>query len=265
MRLAIFEDAKRYGTQVPPARLIPQATAFSESVSVVIPTLNEEARLPKLLERLALEEPRAEIVVVDGGSSDATTEKAQLWVDQVITTAPGRGFQLNEGAKAATGDILWFLHADSEPPKQSVGKIIEVLHNRPELLGGAFRLKFDHASFGMRAIAFGANVRSRLFSMPWGDQGLFVRKSVFLELGGFPDWPIMEDFAFQRLLAKRGKTVLMKESLVTSARRYEKFGKLRALAMNFRTLWWYYRGKSAEEIQKKFRPLSEQGGGAYEK
>jgi hypothetical protein len=71
--------------------------------------------------------------------------------------------------------------------------------------------------------------------MPWGDQGLFVRKSVFMELGGFPDWPIMEDFAFQKLLAKRGKTVLLKDSLITSARRYEKFGKMRAMAMNFNT------------------------------
>jgi rSAM/selenodomain-associated transferase 2 len=228
------------------------------SISVIIPTLNEEQRLPKLMELLALEVPRPEVIVVDGGSLDHTRDKAEIWADQVLTTAAGRGYQLNQGAKVARGEILWFLHADSEPPKRAVAQILEILHNRPELLGGAFRLKFDRSSLGMRAIAFGANVRSRLFSMPWGDQGLFVRKSVFMELGGFPDWPIMEDFAFQKLLAKRGKTVLLKDSLITSARRYEKFGKMRAMAMNFNTLWWYYRGKSAEEIQKKFRPLSDQ-------
>ncbi|MCB1059852.1 MAG: TIGR04283 family arsenosugar biosynthesis glycosyltransferase [Calditrichaeota bacterium] len=245
---------------MPPARLIPAARPIESSVSVIIPTLNEEQRLPILLEMLALEAPRPEVIVVDGGSLDHTVDKATIWANQVLTAAPGRGFQLNQGAKVASGDVLWFLHADSEPPKRAIAQILEVLHNRPELLGGAFRLKFDRSSLGMRAISFGANVRSRLFSMPWGDQGLFVRKSVFQELGGFPDWPVMEDFAFQKLLAQKGKTVLLKDALTTSARRYEKFGKMKAMAMNFNTLWWHYRGKSAEEIQKKFRRLDEQGG-----
>lgn len=246
------------------ARIIQTSSPFIETVSVIIPTLNEEARLPKLLEFLALEEPRPETIVVDGGSLDHTADKAQIWANRLLVTAPGRGHQLNQGAKIARGQILWFLHADSEPPRHSVSKILELLHNRPELLGGAFRLKFDHSTMGLRAIAFGANLRSRMFSMPWGDQGLFVRKSVFWQLGGFPDWPIMEDFAFQRLLSKRGETYLMKEPLITSARRYEKLGTMKAMALNFNTLWWYYRGKSPEEMQKKFRPLSEQGGGADE-
>ncbi|NUO19059.1 TIGR04283 family arsenosugar biosynthesis glycosyltransferase [bacterium] len=244
------------------ARINVTAMPFSESVSVIIPTLNEEKRLPKLLEFLALEQPRPEVIVVDGGSLDHTRDKAEIWADKVLVTGAGRGRQLNLGAEHARGDILWFLHADSEPPRHSVAKILEVMHNRPELSGGAFRLKFDRSSLSLRAIAYGANIRSRVFSMPWGDQGLFVRKPVFMELGGFPDWPVMEDFAFQRKLAKHGKTTLMKEPLVTSARRYEKLGTMKAMAMNFNTLWWYYRGKSAEEMQKKFRPLEEQGGGA---
>ena len=244
------------------ARINQTASPFNETVSVIIPTLNEEKRLPKLLEFLVLEQPRPEVIVVDGGSLDHTADKAEIWADKLLVTPPGRGYQLNQGAKAARGEILWFLHADSEPPRHSVSKILEVMHNRPELLSGAFRLKFDRATLGMRAIAMGANLRSRMFSMPWGDQGLFVRKTVFEELDGFPDWPIMEDFAFQQLLAKRGKTYLMKEPLITSARRYEKLGTMKAMALNFKTLWWYYRGKTPEEMQKKFRPLKEQGGGA---
>ena len=230
--------------------MIPSAAPILHRVSVIIPTLDEEQRLPRLLERLALEAPRAEIIVVDGGSLDHSVDKARIWADQVLVTGPGRAYQLNQGAKAARGEILWFLHADSEPPKQSVAKIIEVMHNRPELLGGAFRLKFDRKDAAMRLIAWGANVRTRLFAMPWGDQGLFVRKSVFLELGGFPDVPKVEDFEFQRLLSRRGKTYLMKEPMVTSARRYDEMGKMKAMAVNFNTLWWSYRGKLREEFQE---------------
>ncbi len=230
--------------------MIPSATPILHRVSVIIPTLDEEQRLPRLLERLALEVPRPEIIVVDGGSLDHTVDKARIWADQVFSTAPGRAYQLNQGAKAARGEILWFLHADSEPPKQSVVKIIEVMHNRPELLGGAFRLKFDRNDPAMRVIAWGANVRSRLFAMPWGDQGLFVRKTVFLELGGFPDLPKVEDFEFQRLLARRGKTYLMKDAMVTSARRYDEMGKMKAMAMNFNTLWWSYRRKLKDEFRE---------------
>ncbi len=249
---------------MPPARAIPHAKPWSDSLSVVIPTLNEAQRLPRLLEILNLETPKPEIVVVDGGSTDGTVDFARPWADQVVETEPGRGRQLNVGANLAQGEILWFLHADSKPPVHGVAQILEVLHNRAELLGGAFRLKFDRSTLGLRAIAMGANLRSRLFHMPWGDQGLFVRKSVFIELGGFPDWPIMEDFAFQSKLARRGRTLLLKDTLVTSARRYEKLGTLRAVATNVHTLWWYYRGKSPEEMQAKFRPKPEQGGGADE-
>ncbi|MBK6766663.1 MAG: TIGR04283 family arsenosugar biosynthesis glycosyltransferase [bacterium] len=221
--------------------------------------------MPKLLEMLVLETPRPEIIVVDGGSNDGTVNTARIWADRVHETMPGRGQQLNLGAREASGDILWFFHADSTPPPRSVTKILELMHNRPELDGGAFRLKFDRDTFAMRTIAWGANLRSRWLSMPWGDQGLFVRRSVFLELGGFPDWPILEDFQFQRLLARHGKTYLLRDKLTTSARRYEKLGAMRAMAMNFNTLWWHYRGKSPASLQAKFRPFVEQGGGADEK
>ncbi|MCB9357686.1 MAG: TIGR04283 family arsenosugar biosynthesis glycosyltransferase [Calditrichaeota bacterium] len=249
---------------MPPARNTSLARPFQDSLSVIIPTLNEAVRLPRLLEILNLVEPRPELIVVDGGSGDGTVDFARPWADHVIATEPGRGKQLNAGARLATGEILWFLHADSEPPANGAAQILELLHNRPELVGGAFRLKFDRATPALRAIAFGANLRSRLFKMPWGDQGLFVRKSVFLELGGFPDWPIMEDFAFQHKLSKRGKTFLLKDTLTTSARRYEKLGAMKAMAMNLNTLWWHFRGKSPEQLQAKFRPLNEQGGGSDE-
>lgn len=249
---------------MPPARAIPTSSPLTESLSVIIPTLNEAQRLPRLLERLIVESPRPEIIVVDGGSTDGTPDFAKPWADKVIATQPGRGKQLNAGAQMAVGDILWFLHADSEPPVRGVAQILELLHNRPELSGGAFQLKFDRTSPSLRAIAWGANLRSRWFKMPWGDQGLFVRKSAFVVLGGFPDWPVMEDFAFQSKLARYGKTHLLKDKLTTSARRYEQLGTLRALQTNLQTLWWYYRGKSTAELQAKFRPLKEQGGSADE-
>lgn len=250
---------------MPTASTPAQAAPITEQLSVVIPTLNEAARLPKLLELLVLENPRPEIIVVDGGSQDGTVNTAKIWADSVFETMPSRGQQINLGAQHARGEILWFLHADSTPPPRAVTKILELMHNRPDLVGGAFRLKFDRDSFAMRAIAWGANLRSRWLAMPWGDQGLFVRRSVYLELGGFPDWPVLEDFQFQRALARHGKTYLLRDKLMTSARRYERLGTMRAMAMNVNTLWWNYRGKSPESLQAKLDRISGKSGGAGEK
>lgn len=222
------------------ARINPTAMPFTDTVSVIIPTLNEEQRLPKLLEFLALEQPRPEVIVVDGGSLDHTADKAEIWADKLLVTPPGRGYQLNQGAKAARGEILWFLHADSEPPRHSVGKILEVLHNRPDVLGGAFRLKFGGSKLSAKAVTLAANALSKFFAMPWGDQGLFVRKSVFEELGGFPDAE-KSAHVFPQKLAKHGKTYLMKEPLVTSPRKYERLGTMKAAVEDLGSLWRVYK------------------------
>lgn len=235
------------------ASLIPPAAPIHERVSIVVPTLNEASRLPDLLERLALEEPRPEVIVVDGGSLDHTADKARIWAHHVLVTRANRGHQLNCGAEIAAGDILWFLHADSLPPRHAVAQILEILHNRPEVVGGAFRLRFDRRTASLRMIAFGANMHARLFHWPWGDQGLFVRTNVFRELGGFPATSTRHDYNFQRALSKRGKTVILKEPLVTSSRRYEKDGTLRALKSNLDTLWWSHRRKSFDDTEKKSR------------
>lgn len=190
-------------------------------ISIVIPTLNEAARLPGLLGRLADEAVRHEVIVVDSGSSDATALVAQAAGARVLPAALGRGQQLAAGAAAAMGETLLFLHADSRFPAGGLAQIERVLARDPDCLGGNFRLLFDgDTSFSRWLTGFYAWIRAR--GLYYGDSGVFVRRKVYDALGGIRPIEVMEDYDFNRRLERLGRTCCIADPpLVTSSRRFE--------------------------------------------
>jgi rSAM/selenodomain-associated transferase 2 len=194
-------------------------------LSVVIPALNEERALSVLLPELNAMPDVHEIVVCDGGSDDATVQVARDCGAKVVRAKRNRGAQLNTGASAATGDVLWFLHADVRPHSNSARRLQRLLRNS-RVLGGNFRLRFDDR----RGIArvFEAIARGqRSCGVYYGDSGIWVRREVFEQLGGFPTWPLFEDYDLVRRLerlARRNKkrTACVPLPLWASARRFER-------------------------------------------
>ncbi len=190
-------------------------------ISVVIPTLNEAARLPALLSRLAQEPVDHEVIVVDGGSKDGTPAIARDAGVMVLQCDPGRGQQLAHGAQAARGDVLLFLHADSKLPANGLAAIDESLKSDPACVGGNFRVVFDgDTSFAEWLTGFYAWFRAR--GLYYGDSGIFVRRDVYQAIGGIRPIDLMEDYDFSRRLQRAGPTCCLDEPpLVTSSRRFE--------------------------------------------
>jgi uncharacterized protein len=208
----------------------PEWTSKGPYVSVIIPALNEAVNIEATIKRAMHED--VEIIVLDGGSIDNTVEIASSFGVKVLAGMRGRAVQQNIGAKAATGRILLFLHADTLLPTDYVNHIFEILMDR-KTVAGAFRFKtnFDHTS--MKIIEFVANIRSRHLKLPYGDQGLFVRKSVFESMGGFPNVPIAEDLFLSRRLSKYGNIRIAPVHVLTSARRWQTFGMFRTTLINY--------------------------------
>ncbi|MHB8880824.1 MAG: TIGR04283 family arsenosugar biosynthesis glycosyltransferase [Thermodesulfovibrionales bacterium] len=192
------------------------------SISVIMPVLNEEKNLRKTLTALRIS-ANEELIVVDGGSTDATVALAQDFTEKVFATRKGRGHQMNHGAGMAGGDILLFLHADCLLPPQGFDLIREALRDR-SVAAGAFDLRIDHPARHFRLIEAVANLRSRFTSIPYGDQGLFIRASLFRELGGFADLPLMEDIEISRRIKKTGRVIFLRPPVLTSPRRWLKEG-----------------------------------------
>lgn len=189
-------------------------------ISVVIPTLNEAESLGPLLDALAAEPEAKEMIVVDGGSRDGTTEIARGRGAHLIACGPGRGQQLACGAEAALGEALLFLHADTRFPKGGLAAIERALAECPERAGGNFRLLFDGGTpFDCWLAGFYAWFRRH--GLYYGDSGIFVRRHVYQELGGIRPLPIMEDYDFSRRLERARETCCIEAPpLVTSSRRF---------------------------------------------
>jgi len=169
--------------------------------------------------------------VVDGKSDDDTGEVAAAMGAKVIRSSPGRARQMNAGAAIANGDILLFLHADTRLPEGFDEDVRRVLSQRG-VSGGAFSLRLDHSSFGLRLTERLATLRSRLLQMPYGDQAIFVKTELFRRVGGFPDVPIMEDVEFVGRIRRVGRVVISSIPVVTSARRWLALGTYRATLIN---------------------------------
>jgi rSAM/selenodomain-associated transferase 2 len=220
--------------------------------SIIMPVLNEEASLETYLRLLALPcaHYECELLIVDGGSTDATVSIAERY-GRVIQSPKGRAKQMNVGAEAAHGDILLFLHADTQLPDNAFDAI-ECALKSPQVVGGAFRLGFDCTTWPYRLVAWSTNLRSRLSTIFTGDQAYFIRAECFHTVGGYPDLALMEDLEIIKRLRSIGKVVLLSQHITTSARRHEKLGLLRSV-----TFMWYMRtlyrfGVSPAQLQRMY-------------
>ena len=197
------------------------------SLSIVVPALDEAGEIGALARHLAAVTPGAEVVVVDGGSSDDTLQAAaDAGLRGIDAGGRGRGLQMNVGAAATSGAHLLFLHADTRPPP-SARELIAAALADPSVALGAFRYRVDDRTFGMRVIEWGCALRNRLLVTPYGDQALFVRRRDFEALGGFRELPTLEDLDFVRRAKERGRVVVLEPPAVTSARKYRENGVLR--------------------------------------
>ncbi|MGC8660529.1 MAG: TIGR04283 family arsenosugar biosynthesis glycosyltransferase [Desulfomonilaceae bacterium] len=221
------------------------------SISVIIPTLNEAEYLPLTLRTLSRVE-FIEIIVADGGSIDETCSIARSFSAKVLNCPRGRSHQMNEASRVAAGGILLFLHADTILPENWDLKIRTVLEDE-DVCGGAFSLRIEGDSPGFRVVEALANIRSRLFHMPYGDQAIFVRSNTFRDIGGFPDLTIMEDFEFVRQLRRRFKMRILPDTVITSGRRWRELGILRTTVINQAMIIGYFAGVRPEKLARIYR------------
>ena len=194
-------------------------------LSIIIPTFNEEKCIERTLLKVKECAPDAEILVVDGDSSDTTVIRASKYT-RVISAKRGRGGQLNAGVATTPGDILLFLHADTLPDAAGLRELMEVMQDE-RILGGAFRMRFDDTRSLYKRICERTTQRSLRTRSYTGDQGIFTRRSVFQQLGGHRDWPFMEDVDYSERMGKAGPVVLLTHEVETSARRHQRWGLLR--------------------------------------
>lgn len=221
------------------------------SISVIIPTLNEAANLVATLAPLR-GVTGLEVIVADGGSTDATVALAEAAGVRVVVVPPGRAGQQNGGAVLATGEILLFLHADTSLP-EGFAEAVRSCLAQPGVVAGAFRLGIAGEGWRLRLIERLANRRSRWLKMPYGDQGLFMRRESFAAVGGFPTQEIMEDFELIRRLKKRGKVALLELSVRTSARRWQRLGVPRTTMINQLVILGYFLGVAPARLAGWYR------------
>ncbi len=222
-------------------------------LSVIIPTLNEEAKIALAVERANALAPH-EVLIADGGSSDRTVEIARELPCRVIEAPRGRARQQNAGAEQATGDVLLFLHADSWLAPEGASQIERTLKRSPRIPGGVFWHRFDSPRFGFRLIELGDALRACSTRIGFGDQGIFLRRSVFERLGRFPDVPLMEDVLLMRRLRDVGRVALLPGPLHTSARRHEKHGLIRQTLRNWSLLSAERSGVPLERLANQYLP-----------
>jgi rSAM/selenodomain-associated transferase 2/rSAM/selenodomain-associated transferase 1 len=204
-------------------------TSPAPFLSVIIPTLNEAERIARTIASATSAD--AEILVSDGGSTDRTIAIARSLGARIVSGDRGRAGQQNRGAAAARGEVLLFLHADTRLPRNYEDHIFEVLMDRRTVLG-AFRFETDVHTPAMRLIAWFTNLRAGLLYLPYGDQGLFLRRADFFRFGGFPKTPIAEDLFLVRTMIRHGRVSLAPAAAVTSARRWRRLGPLRTTLIN---------------------------------
>ena len=202
-------------------------------ISVIIPTLDEAANIAALIDQVR-SFGECEVIVVDGGSNDSTIQQAQR-ADLVLASPPGRAKQQNLGAAACRGDVLLFLHADCRLSSSALSSIQAAVVD-VRVVGGCFEQRIDSRGLRYRLIERGNAWRVRLFRLAYGDQAIFVRRSAFERLGGFPDLRLMEDVFFMKGLRRVGRFVLLPDRLTISARRWQRHGVIRQTLRNWTLL-----------------------------
>ena len=217
------------------------------NISVIIPTLNEAATIVEILRRLR-HSGSCEVIVVDGGSDDGTPELARPQADVVLSAGRGRAKQMNVGARAASGQVLLFLHADTVLPLGFPALLEHALHD-PQVVGGRFDVRLDADGWPFRMVETLMNIRSRISRIATGDQAIFVRRQTFLELGGYCEAELMEDLELSYRLKRRGKLVCLRERVVTSARRWQRDGIARTIVLMWVLRLLYFVGVSPNYLK----------------
>jgi rSAM/selenodomain-associated transferase 2 len=221
------------------------------TLSIVVPALDEAAAITACLAPLqALRSRGVEVIVVDGGSRDATRDLAAPLADRVLEAPRGRARQMNAGAQVARGDVLLFLHADTLLPPDADAIVARALQ------GGAGWGRFDVAITGanplLRVVACAMNARSRWSGIATGDQAMFMTREAFREAGGFPDIPLMEDLALSRALKRAGRPACLHERVATSGRRWERHGTLRTILLMWRLRLAYAAGADPRALAHRY-------------
>ena len=224
-------------------------------LSIVIPALNEAAGLEATLQALQpLRLRGVELVLADGGSSDATPTLAQPWVDAVVDAPRGRALQMNAGAARARTDVLLFLHADTRlPPLADVLVLQAVQRSDKGACWGRFDVRIEGRPRMLRVVAALMNLRSRASGIATGDQSIFVTRQAFDQVGGFPAQPLMEDIEISRRLKRLGRPACLRARVCTSGRRWEQRGVWRTIVLMWRLRWRYWRGESPARLAEAYR------------
>lgn len=214
-------------------------------MSLIIPTLNAADGLAACV--TSARALAAEVIVSDGGSADGTVKLAQELAARVIPGPAGRGGQLRRGAAAAQGDWLLFLHADT---RLTPGAAALAREYRDESKAAVFRLAFDDRRWRARAVAAGANLRTRVLGLPYGDQGLLISRTLYDSVGGFADLPLMEDVDMARRL--RGRLRLLDAAVITAADKYRRDGYARRVLRNWSLLLRYFSGATPAQLRDRY-------------
>jgi rSAM/selenodomain-associated transferase 2 len=199
-------------------------------VSIIVPTLNEEAEVAGTIAALQALRGDKEILIADGGSTDRTIEIAEQLGVVVVRASRGRGPQMQAAAATATGDVLWFVHADTRPPTDSLAQIEQAFSQR-RVVGGNFGLVFDGTSLAARQLTF-VYPLLRIFRLCYGDSGIFIRREIYNRIGGFRPLPLFEDLDLLRRLRRAGRFVHLRAKMTTSSRRFER--------RNFALVWLHW-------------------------
>ena len=222
-------------------------------LSIIMPVLDEGDGIAGALDALA--EVRGlgvEVIVVDGGSEDATVQRARLRADHVLTTPRGRALQMNAGVAKASGDVLMFLHADTRLPREAERLVLDGLARSGHDWG-----RFDVTIAGrhpmLRVVACMMNLRSRITGIATGDQAIFVKRDAFHAAGGFPEIPLMEDIALSKQLKRTSRPLCLRERATTSGRRWESHGVFRTILLMWRLRLAYFLGADPGTLARRYR------------
>jgi rSAM/selenodomain-associated transferase 2 len=237
-------------------------TVYTLNLSIIIPLLNEADNLPQLIAHINTLNPAPQqVILVDGGSMDGSVtiarnllkdlgENPQSVIDwHIIESIAGRAQQMNAGAMLATGDVLLFLHADTQLPIDAIGEVQRVMSHYD---WGRFDVRLDSHHPLLKIVGLMINTRSRLVSIATGDQAIFIKKSVFEQLGGYPDQPLMEDIELCKRLSNIARPACLKSKVTTSARRWQQHGNFRTIFLMWHLRFDYWRGISPDVLKQRY-------------
>ena len=227
-------------------------TSPAPRLSIILPVLDEAGSIQAARTNLApLRAAGHQVIVADGGSTDATAALCHGLVDDLVAAPRGRARQMNAGAALAQGDVLLFLHADTRLPPQADQRVAQALQAGAGW--GRFDVQISGQSHLLPLVAALMNLRSRCTGMATGDQAMFVRRTLFKAVGGFADQPLMEDIQLSRQLRRVGPPACLRAKVITSGRRWDSRGAWRTIALMWWLRWRYWRGASPEQLARAYR------------